>query len=113
MTNEDFWPLEEGLWTGEAARLAAALDPACLMVFPGIGVLDAAAALAGLKGAPRWRTVAMTGRRLVRPADGLVALAYRARGQRAGAAPYEAWCSSTYRRVGDRWLLVLHQQTPA
>jgi hypothetical protein len=113
MIDDDIWQSERAFWLAGEAHHAQALDPACLMVFPGIGALDRAAALDGLKGAPRWRDVAMEERRLARPAPDIVSLAYRARGERDGAAPYEAWCSSSYRREGDRWLLFQHQQTPA
>ena len=41
----------------------------------------------------------------------LLVLAYKARGLRDGAAPYDAECTSTWRKAGDRWRLVQHQQT--
>lgn len=51
---------------------------------------------------------------VARPADDLLVLAYKAEGKRDGAAPYNAYCTSTYRRADDgRWRLVQHQQTPA
>ena len=111
MSDETLWRVEEAFWTGgdEAYR---DLDPACLMVFPGVGILDAGAARDGLKQEPRWTGVTMTDQRLGRPADGLATLTYRARGERAGSAPYEAWCSSSYRREGQGWRLFQHQQTP-
>ncbi len=41
-----------------------------------------------------------------------VVLAYKATGERNGAAPYVALCASTYVREGGKWLLLAHQQTP-
>lgn len=112
MSDEELWKLEEAFWTGGEDHYQSALDPACLMVFPGVGPLTASAALEGLKSAPRWKSVGMDDRRLTRPSEEVATLAYRARGEREGAAPYEAWCSSSYRRDGERWLLFQHQQTP-
>jgi hypothetical protein len=112
MTDEQAWAMEERFWTGAEEHYGDALDPACLMVFPGIGVLDAEASLEGLNAAPRWQSVEMEARRAARPADGLIILAYHARGRRDGAEPYEAWCSSSYRLAGGEWRLFLHQQTP-
>ena len=110
---DELWQLEEAFWTGGEEAYAASLDPACLMTFPGIGTLDAQAALEGLKGSPRWSEVVLEGQRLARPAEDIVTLAYRARAVRRGAAPHIAWCSSSYRREDGRWLLFQHQQTPA
>ena len=47
------------------------------------------------------------------PSEDLLVLAYKVRGRRDGAAPYDAYCTSTYRKADDRWRLVQHQQTPA
>lgn len=109
---DNLWDLEQAFWTGGEEVYAGALDPECLMVFPNVGVLDAAAAVEGLKSAPRWSAVAMTEQRLARPSPDVATLAYRARGERDGVAVYEAWCSSSYRRVDGGWRLFQHQQTP-
>jgi hypothetical protein len=61
-----------------------------------------------LKGAPRWRSVRMTERRTARPSGEVTVLAYRARAEREGQAPYDASCTSTW--VDGK--LVQHQQTP-
>lgn len=109
---DQLWDLERRFWLEGPEHYARALDPGCVMVFP-FGVLQGAAIAASLDGAPRWTSVDMAERTLARPTDDLVVLAYRARGERAGAEPYAAWCSSTYRRDGAGWRLVQHQQTPA
>ena len=114
MDDEELWALEEAFWTGGVGAFEERIDPACLMVFPApAGVLDAARAREGLKGAPRWRKLAMEERRLARPADALAFLAYRAEADRGDGALYRAYCGSAYRREGERWLLFSHQQTPA
>jgi len=109
---DHLWDLERRFWLEGPQHYRAAMDPACVMVFPS-GVLRAEAILDSLMGAPRWESVAMVERALARPADELAVLAYRAMAVREGAEPHTAWCSSTYRRDGPRWRLVQHQQTPA
>lgn len=114
MTDEDVWRMEERFWTGEERHYRDALDPACVMAFPPpAGIIEGPAVTRSLAGAPRWASVTMAGTHVGRPSDDLIVLAYRARGQRDGAAPYEAYCTSTYSSAGDRWRLVQHQQTPA
>ena len=112
MDDAQAWSLEERFWTEGASVYDALLDPACLMAFPGVGVMRAADVLESLKGAPRWASVEMTGRAVGR-AGGVVVLGYAAEGRREGAAPYRCLCTSTYRRTdGGAWKLVQHQQTP-
>ncbi len=113
MDDAEAWALEERFWTGRAPAFDKLLDPACLMAFPGKGVMRAADVLESLAGAPRWASVEMAERHVGRPAPVLIVLAYKACGLRDGAAPYTAHCTSTYRRDGGRWLLVQHQQTLA
>ena len=52
--DEDVWMLEERLWLEGLNVYQDVLDPACLMAFPGIGVLRAADIFDTLKSAPRW-----------------------------------------------------------
>ncbi len=107
------WAIEERFWLEGSGVYDALLDPECLMAFPGMGVMRAADVLDSLKGAPRWTSVEMTGRRVGRASDAVVVLGYTAEGQRDGAAPYRCLCTSTYRRDGSTWKLVQHQQTLA
>jgi hypothetical protein len=113
MDDQAAWALEERFWLEGVSLYEELLDPECLMVFPGMGVLRAARVLESLRSASRWTSVVMTERTLARPAETLMVLAYRAEGRRGDAAPYVAYCSSTYRQAGDAWSLVQHQQTPA
>lgn len=108
---DHLWDLERRFWLRGPEHFARALDPDGVMVFP-FGVLRGAAITASLEGAPRWASVEIGERTLAQPTGELAVLAYRASGRRDGEAPYEAWCSSTYRRDGPGWRLVQHQQTP-
>jgi hypothetical protein len=107
------WALEERFWLEGAGVYDELLDPACLMVFPGLGVMHAADILDSLEGAARWASVTLTDRVLKRAGDGVVVLGYRAEGRRVGAEPYRCFCTSTYRAHGPAWRLVQHQQTLA
>lgn len=113
MDDGQAWALERRLWLEGSGIYDALLDPACLMAFPGMGVLRAADVLDSLKGAPRWASVAMADRTVGRAGEDVVVLGYTAEGFREGAAPYRCFCTSTYRRDGGAWRLVQHQQTTA
>ncbi|CAA9272213.1 MAG: hypothetical protein AVDCRST_MAG08-3246 [uncultured Acetobacteraceae bacterium] len=115
MTDEDAWRLEERFWTGGEDHHREALDPECVMAFPPpAGIVQGPDIAQSLAGAPRWSSVTMTETHAGRPSGDLLVLAYKARGQRDGAAAYDAYCTSTYRSVGGgRWRLIQHQQTPA
>lgn len=108
------WSLEERFWTGGEDHYARTLDAECVMAFPPpAGILAGGRRIAeSLKDAPRWSSIAMSERHVSRPTSDVGILAYKARGERDGAAPYEAYCTSTYRRDGGGWRLVQHQQTP-
>ncbi len=113
MDEQEAWALEERFWLEGSTVYDGLLDPACLMAFPGMGVMRAADILDSLRQAPRWASVDMTGRAIGRAGDGVLVLGYTAESRRDGAAPYRCFCTSTYRADGERWLLVQHQQTLA
>jgi hypothetical protein len=110
----DLLVIEESFWgaAGDAARYAAHLAPDALHVFPGMGVLDRDAVLAGVAGAEPWESVEMLEPRFVELGDDAAALVYAAHATRAAGEAYEVGITSVYRRRGGRWELVLHQQTP-
>lgn len=113
MTDDEAWRAEERFWTDGEDHYREALDPACVMAFPApAGIIAGSAIAQSLAGAPHWASVEIAERHVGRPAADLLVLAYKARGLRDGAAPYEAYCTSTYRRAGDHWRLIQHQQTP-
>lgn len=105
------WTLETALWTGGLPELRNLMDPSCLMVLPGPGLLQGEAILAALEAAPRWRELDMAGRHLAET-DGLCILGYIATASREGAAPWRATCSSTWARRETDWKLLQHHQTP-
>jgi hypothetical protein len=113
MNPAELWEIERRLWLEGVTVYETHMDPACVMVFPGAGIMRAAEALLGLQGAPRWDSVEMTERVTGEGRDGVVVLAYRATGQRSGADPYEVFCTSTYRSDAGTWKLLQHQQTLA
>jgi len=82
-----------------------------LMVLVDGSVLDRAAVVASLDGAPPWDSYALHDERLLVPGPGVVTLVYRAVAERASAAPFEALMTSTYRVVDGDLRLVLYQQT--
>lgn len=113
MNDETLWLLEEQFWTGGEDHYLEALDPECVMAFPApAGILAGPGIIESLQGAPRWSSVAMSDRHLLRPSSDIVVLAYRAEGRREGAPPYQAYCMSGYRHAGEGWRLFQHQQTP-
>ncbi len=113
MNDQAIWSLEEQFWTGGEDHYRRALDPKCVMAFPApAGIIAGPRIAETLKGAPRWSSVSMTERHTVRPSPDIVVIAYQAQGRREDAAPYGAYCTSTYRRSTDGWRLVQHQQTP-
>ena len=112
MTDEDdIWTIEDLLWTGGTDAFRNRLSPACLMAFPGIGVLQGEQIMDSLKQAPRWQSVSMEGRHKAET-DGVAVLGYVATGLRDGDAPYHAQCTSTWVRSAQGWRLVQHQHTP-
>ena len=113
MEDTEAWDLERRFWLEGSSVYDDLLDPECLMAFPGMGVMRAADVLDSLRQAPRWSSVDMAGVTLGRAGNDVVVLGYTAEGQREGSEPYRCYCTSTYRRDGEHWRLVQHQQTLA
>ena len=59
-----------------------------------------------------WQTFSIDDPVLAPLGDDAAALVYTARAQRAGREPYVAAMTSVYRRAGESWELLIHQQTP-
>jgi hypothetical protein len=114
MDDERIWGSEEGLWTGDAEHYRAAIDDECLMVLPAPPfVMRGQQAVEAVADTPRWSKVTLSERQVARPQEGLIVIAYKARAEREGSTPYEAHCTSTYRRLAhDNWRVIQHQQTP-
>ena len=113
MDEQAIWILEERFWLEGSSVYDDLLDAACLMAFPGMGVMRAADILESLRQAPRWASVEMSERVFGRAGEQVIIIGYTAQGRRDGEAPYRCFCTSTYRLDGERCKLVQHQQTVA
>jgi Domain of unknown function (DUF4440) len=114
VVGEDLWKIETGLWSGDARVYLETLHPDCVMAFPPpAGLMKHDEVIRSLKGAPRWRDVALTGQSLLRPSDDVAILAYHVWAKHEGAVQaYSAVCTSTYLADDGSWRMVQHQQTP-
>ena len=114
MDDARVWDFEQSLWTGDADHYRELVDDACLMVLPTEPyVLGGGAAIEAVAHTPRWTSVNITDGQISRPEEGLIVVAYKARAEKEGQMGYDAWCTSTYRRLEhDVWRVVQHQQTP-
>ena len=115
MDDARVWSFEESLWTGDAEHYRASIDAECLMALPQPPfVLRGEQAISAVSDTPRWTKVALSERRVARPQEGMIVVAYRATAEREGSDGYDAYCTSTYRRLShEEWRVVQHQQTPA
>ena len=114
MDDARIWGSEEGLWTGDAENYRATIDEECLMVLPAPPfVMSGGQAVEAVASTPRWSKVELSERQVSRPQEGLIVIAYKAVAERDGVSPYEAHCTTTYRRLTHgEWRVVQHQQTP-
>jgi hypothetical protein len=114
MEDERVWAFEESLWTADALHYQESIDQEALMVLPAPPfVMSGPEAIEAVTHTPRWSEVDLTERRVSRPQEGLIVVAYHARAAKEGET-YQAWCTSTYRRLShEEWRVVQHQQTPA
>jgi len=113
MDDARIWSFEESLWTASPEHYRESIDDQCLMVLPAHPfVFTGEQSIAAVSQTPRWERVALTGRQVARPQEGLIVIAYQAQATR-GEERYAAFCTSTYRRLEhDVWRVVQHQQTP-
>ena len=104
---------ETSLWTGDADHYRDLIDPECVMVVPAKPfMLSGEQAIETVSHTPRWKSVELEDLQIVRPEDGMIAIAYHARASRDGQdQAYEAYCTTTLRRRGhDDWKVVQHSQ---
>lgn len=104
--------LERSFWFGDAAFYEANLATGCRMAFPGIGLLDRAAAIAGIATGPRWDSVDMEDVEIRRLGDGGMVVSYVANARRGDQA-YTAVVGSAYVLDDRGWKLAYHQHGPA
>jgi hypothetical protein len=105
--------LERHFWrsAGESALYGQHLAADALHVFPGWGIVEREAVLAGVSEAEPWESFHIEDVRVVDLGDSAAALVYEARARRPGKDTYRAAVTSVYRRDERGWSLVLHQQT--
>lgn len=113
MDDDRIWRFEEKLWLGDAETYRALIDDQCVMALPAAPhIFDAEAAIEAVAATPRWSAVEFAERRVQRPEDGLIVIAYRATASRDDER-YEAYCTTSIRRRGhEDWLVVQHSQLP-
>ena len=114
MDDARLWSFEESRWTGDAQRYRELIDPDCLMVVPAPPfVLAGDEAVSAVSDTPRWSKVALSDKRVSRPQEGLIVIAYKAEAEKEEGERYVAHCTSTIRRLKHEvWRVVQHQQTP-
>jgi hypothetical protein len=114
MDDERIWTFETGLWTGDTEHYRQSIDDACLMVLPTSPfIMVGNAAIEAVSKTPRWTQINLSQRKVSRPQDGLIVVAYFAEASIGEDEKYTAYCTSTYRRRGhDNWTVIQHQQTP-
>jgi hypothetical protein len=115
MTDIDptLWTLEQSFWLEGLPAYRRSMSRDAVMVFPEpVGMLSGDVIIKVLNEAPRWSSVVMTERAVLRPSTEMAVIVYRAKARR-GEDAYEALCASSYcRPAGKDWTLVHHQQTP-
>ncbi|TCD06486.1 DUF4440 domain-containing protein [Erythrobacteraceae bacterium CFH 75059] len=113
MDDSRIWEFEQELWTGPAEAYDRKVSDAVVMALPhDPWLLDGAQAREAVKATPRWDEAEFLDRRVERPQEGLIVIAYRVRAKK-GERSYHALCTSTLRRLEHEvWDVVQHQQTP-
>lgn len=111
MDDDRIWHFEEKLWLGGEETYRALIDPECVMALPAAPfVFTADAAIEAVAHTPRWSEVSFTERKVQRPEEGLIVIAYKADARRDDEA-YQAYCTTSMRRRGpEDWLVVQHAQ---
>lgn len=112
MEDQRLWAFEESLWVGDADHYRELIDDQCVMVLPEQPfVLTGSEAIEAVADTPRWTQVSFSEQQVMRPQEGLIAIAYKAEATRDDKA-YTAYCTTTMRRLEhDVWRVVQHQQT--
>ena len=103
---------ETDLWTGGEEVYRSRVEEDCLMVLPEHPfVMSGEQAIEAVSDTPRWSDVELRNLQISRPQEGMIVVAYEVKACR-GDETYDAFCTSTYRRLGhEDWRVVQHQQT--
>ena len=113
MDDDRIWRFEEKLWLGDPDTYRALIDDECVMVLPAQPyVFDTTAAIEAVASTPRWDKVEFTERKVQRPQEGLIVIAYKVEASREDEG-YTAYCTTSMRWRGhEDWLVVQHSQLP-
>jgi hypothetical protein len=66
-----------------------------------------------VKATPRWAKVSFEQQQVSRPQEGLLVAAYAVEALKPDGERFEAYCTTTYRRLAhEQWQVIQHQQTP-
>lgn len=112
MDDARIWEMEGQLWHGGAEVYETLIDQDVVMALPAEPFVFAReAAIQAVTNTPRWDNVDFSEQQVIRPQEGLIAIAYRAEAKR-GDERYLAYCTTTMRRIEhDVWRVVQHSQT--
>ena len=115
MDDDRLWGFEQSLWIEGPDNYREKVDPEVVMVLPHPPfLLSGEQAIASVAETPTWDRAELSERVVSRPQDGLIVVGYRVRAEKDGHAGYDAWCTSTIRRLEHEvWRVVQHQQLPA
>ena len=117
MQDQEIRDFETSLWTGTAENYREKMDQENVVVAIPVQpfLLKGGAAIEAVEDTPRWSSVEMENVHISRPEHGLITLAYKAIAKRENdEEAYEAFCTSTYRRLDDEeWRVIQHSQTVA
>ena len=113
MDDQRIWSFEQSLWTEGRENYQEKVDEQVLMVLPQPPFVYAGQqAIDAVSNTPVWNEVDFSEQQVMRPQEGLIVIAYRARASR-GEESYEAHCTTTLRWLAHEvWRVVQHQQTP-
>jgi hypothetical protein len=111
---DELFDLENGFWQsagdGDFYREHMAAHGLCVLP---VGMMDKDETVAAIEQAEPWADFALSEMKTIDLGDDEAALCYRADASRNGSSDrYKAVISSVYTRLGGRWKLTLHQQTP-
>jgi hypothetical protein len=104
--------LERGFWLEGADHYRRHLTEDFLMLYPGVGVMGRAEAIAGIEGGQRWLQLETRDAHVLDLGPDTRLLCYAATARREGDADHSALVSSVYVRRDGAWQLAFHQQSP-
>jgi hypothetical protein len=112
MNDDRILQFERDLWIGGGDVYRKRVSPECIMVVPAEPfLLRGEQAIEAVERTPRWDDVDISHLTVHRPQEGLIVIGYRADASR-GEERFEAYCTSTYQRIGEHeWQVIQHQQT--